>query len=75
MYVFPVVRPVIDKIITIIENASKDQEIDQIVLVGGTALLSGMEDYVGQKTNIKTLKPSNPMFVTPIGIALSLIED
>ena len=73
--IFPVVRPVIDKIITIIENASKDQEIDQIVLVGGTALLSGMEDYVGQKTNIKTLKPSNPMFVTPIGIALSLIED
>ncbi|MDU2375373.1 pilus assembly protein PilM, partial [Anaerococcus vaginalis] len=68
-------RPVIDKIISIIENASKDQKIDKIVLVGGTALLSGMEDYVGQKTKIKTLKPSNPMFVTPIGIALSLIED
>lgn len=73
--IFPVIRPVIDKIISIIQNACKNEDIKQIVLVGGTALLTGMEDYVEEKTRIKTLKPINPMFATPIGIALSLIEE
>lgn len=73
--IFPVVRPVIDKIISIIENSIKNQDIDQMVLVGGTALLTGIEEYIEEKTKIKTIKPKNPMFVTPIGIALSLIED
>lgn len=73
--IFPVVRAVIDKIISIIDNACMGYDIDQIVLVGGTALLTGMEEYIEKKLGIRTLKPSNPMFVTPIGIALSLIED
>ncbi len=73
--IFPVVRPVIDKIISIIKTASVGEDLKEVVLVGGTALLTGMEDYVEQKLGIKTTKPSNPMFVTPIGIALSLIEE
>ena len=68
-------RPVIDKIISIIKTASVGEDLKEVVLVGGTALLTGMEDYVEQKLGIKTTKPSNPMFVTPIGIALSLIEE
>lgn len=73
--IFPVVRPVIDKIISIIKTASVGEDLKEVVLVGGTALLTGMEDYVEQKLGIKTTKPSNPMFVTPIGIALSLMEE
>lgn len=73
--IFPVVKPVVDKIVSIIQNATKNEDIEQIVLVGGTALLTGIEDYIEKKTSIKTLKPSNPMFVTPLGIAISLIKE
>ena len=40
--IFPVVRPVIDKIISIIKTASVGEDLKEVVLVGGTALLTGM---------------------------------
>lgn len=72
--IFPVVSPVVDKIITIIERAILGNEIETIVLVGGTAILEGIEKYVEKKIGIRTLKPINPMFVTPLGIAMSCLR-
>lgn len=71
--IFPVVSPVVDKIISIIERAIDGRDVDTIVLVGGTAILEGIEKYVEKKIGIRTLKPINPMFVTPLGIAISCI--
>lgn len=71
--IFPVLKPVMDKVSSIILRAIEGWDIDQIILVGGTASLKGMENYIEEKIGIKTLKPINPMFVTPLGIAMSCI--
>ncbi|VFB16491.1 Heat shock protein 70 [Urinicoccus massiliensis] len=72
--IFPLVQPVIKKIISIIQKALEGYDVDELVLVGGTALLTGIETFVEKETGLKTSKPSNPMFVTPLGIAAALIE-
>ncbi|UUV98079.1 ethanolamine utilization protein EutJ [Vagococcus luciliae] len=66
-----VVKPVIQKISSIISNQVKGYKVNDIYLVGGTACLKGIETIIEKETGIKTIKPINPMFVTPIGIALS----
>lgn len=71
--IFPILQPVIDKIIFIINNAIDGEDISEIVLVGGSALLNGIEDYIEKNIKIKTLKPKNPMFVTPLGIAMGIV--
>lgn len=66
-----VVKPVIQKIASIISNQINGYKVNAIYLVGGTACLKGIETIIEKETGIKTIKPINPMFVTPIGIALS----
>lgn len=72
--IFPIVKPVIDKIITIIENAIGGYDISQLILVGGTANLKGIDKYIESKIRIETISPIEPMFVTPLGLAIDLIE-
>ncbi len=69
--IFPVVKPVVEKISTIIQRAVEGEKVDTLVLVGGSSCLTGIEKVVEQMTGIRTEKPDNPMFVTPLGIALS----
>ena len=67
----PVLKPVVEKVASIINYHIKGHDVKQIVLVGGTSCLTGIEDIVEKQTGIPTYKPANPMFVTPLGIALS----
>lgn len=69
-----VLKPVIEKISTIILQYV-DQDVEEIYLVGGTACLTGIENIVEKTTKIKTYKPINPMFVTPLGIAKSCSQE
>lgn len=66
-----VLTPVIEKVSSIILKHIKDYDVDEIALVGGTSCLEGIENIVQKYTGIKTRKPKNPMFVTPIGIAFT----
>lgn len=67
----PVLRPVIEKMSTIINTHIEGYDVQEISLVGGTCCLEGIEDVIEKRTGIYTHKPKNPMFVTPLGIALS----
>ncbi|WP_312470192.1 ethanolamine utilization protein EutJ [Neobacillus sp.] len=67
----PVLKPVVEKISSIIIQHIKGFDIKEISLVGGTCCLDGIEEIIEKKTGIYTHKPKNPMFVTPLGIALS----
>ncbi|MCT4535118.1 ethanolamine utilization protein EutJ [Halodesulfovibrio sp.] len=67
----PVLRPVIEKIATIINTHIEGHDVQEISLVGGTCCLAGIEKVIEKRTGIYTHKPKNPMFVTPLGIALS----
>lgn len=70
----PILTPVIEKIGSIINTHIKGFNIDEIYLVGGTACLEGIEEIIENTTKIKTYKPRNPMFVTPLGIALNCTD-
>jgi ethanolamine utilization protein EutJ len=71
----PVLKPVIEKISSIITRHIKGYDVKEISLVGGTACLAGIEEIIEKKTGIYTHKPKNPMFVTPLGIALSCTQE
>ncbi|MEH7075983.1 ethanolamine utilization protein EutJ [Neobacillus drentensis] len=71
----PVLTPVIEKISSIITRHVSGYDVKEISLVGGTACLAGIEKIIEKKTGIYTHKPKNPMFVTPLGIALSCTQE
>ncbi|MDT2743319.1 ethanolamine utilization protein EutJ [Enterococcus asini] len=68
-------KPVVEKIATIILEQVAGYEVDGLYLVGGTTCLTGIEGIIEKKTGILTFKPINPMFVTPLGIALSCTDE
>lgn len=73
--VLPVLKPVVEKVSSIINQHIKDYDVDELSLVGGTCCLTGIEEIIEKKTGVHTHKPKNPMFVTPLGIALSCTQD
>lgn len=70
-----VLKPVVEKISSIINGHIKGYSIESISLVGGTACLSGIEKIIEAQTGILTHKPKNPMFVTPLGIAMGCTQE
>ena len=71
----PVLKPVIEKVASIISQHIKDFDVQEISLVGGTCCLGGIETIIEKQTGVFTHKPQNPMFVTPLGIALSCTQE
>ena len=67
----PVVRPVIEKIASIIETHIAGRDVEAVYLVGGTCAFNGFDTIVAKALGIPTVLPSHPLFVTPLGIALS----
>lgn len=67
----PLVLPVVQKMASIINCHIRGYRVKDIYLVGGTSCLTGIEDIIERETGINTIKPYNPLLVTPIGIALS----
>ena len=70
----PMIRPVFDKMSTIVKSSIKGHKVDTIYLVGGTCCFEGVEDIMQKQLGITVLKPENPMLVTPLGIALGTME-
>lgn len=69
--ILPVLKPVVEKVAAIIKKQVEGHQVDEISLVGGTCCLTGIEEIIQKYTGIYTHKPKNPMFVTPLGIAMS----
>ena len=68
---FPVIRPVMEKVGTIVRRHIAGHKIDKIYLVGGTCAYPGMDQVIQEVTGIETLLPGNPLFITPLGIAMN----
>ena len=66
---FPVLKPVMEKVASITARHLQGREVNLITLVGGTASFKGMDRVVQEYTGIPTTIPEDPLFVTPIGIA------
>lgn len=69
--IFPVVRPVFEKMASIVNQYVDRSKTDTIYLCGGTCCLEGVETVFEKETGIHTIKPQNPFLVTPAGIAMN----
>lgn len=67
---FPVVRPVMEKVGSIIQRHVRGRDVNNITLVGGSSAFPGMAEVIQEYTGIPTRIPPDPMLVTPLGIAL-----
>jgi len=68
---FPVIRPVMEKVGSIINRHIQGHRVDRLYLVGGTCAYPGMDKVIEEVTGVQTLLPGNPLFVTPLGIAMN----
>ncbi|HEU0296612.1 MAG TPA: ethanolamine utilization protein EutJ [Anaerolineales bacterium] len=68
---FPIIRPVMEKVGSIINRHVEGHRVDRIYLVGGTCAYPGMDEVIQEYTGIETVLPGNPLFVTPLGIAMN----
>ncbi len=69
--VLAVVRPVFQKMGSIVRDHIAEWVVPAIYLVGGTCCLDQMETVIEKETGIPVYKPANPFLVTPLGIALN----
>jgi ethanolamine utilization protein EutJ len=73
---FPVVRPVMEKVASIVAHhvetyqSQSDFKVEHLVVVGGTGIFPGMAEVVEEYTGLPTHIPERPLFVTPLGIAM-----
>jgi ethanolamine utilization protein EutJ len=66
----PVVRPVMEKVGTIVQRHIAGRNVQTLYLVGGACAFPGMAGVVEEVTGVPTRLPGNPLFITPLGIAL-----
>jgi ethanolamine utilization protein EutJ len=67
---FPLLRPVMEKVATITRRHIAGYPVETIYLVGGTVAFPGMAEVVEETTGIRTIVPGAPLFITPLGIAM-----
>ena len=69
--VFPVVRPVVEKMASIVKANLRNHSVDAIYVVGGACCFSQFEQVFEKNIGISTIKPAAPLLVTPLGIAMN----
>jgi len=70
---FPLVRPVMEKVATIVVDSTRGWPVPKVYLVGGTASFPGFADVVSEASGLDAVVPVAPLFVTPLGIARSAL--
>jgi len=66
----PIVRPVIEKMATIIEKGIEGFGTETIYLCGGTCNLAGVGEVFEAVCGLPVFMPDHPMLITPLGIAM-----
>ncbi|MEN6460951.1 MAG: ethanolamine utilization protein EutJ [Syntrophomonas sp.] len=67
----PVVRPVMEKVASIVSRFIDSYQVKDLYLVGGSCSFYGFQTLLQNKLGLATHMPQMPLFVTPLGIALS----
>jgi len=72
--IIQIVRPVIDKISSIIQSYLKDfEEVETVYLVGGTCELDGLAKIVKKNLDKNVFSLDAAQMITPYGVALSCL--
>lgn len=69
--VFTVVKPVVEKMATIVKNYIKGYPVETVYVVGGASCFSQFEGVFEKFLGIPVVKPAVPLLVTPLGIAFN----
>jgi len=69
------VRPVVEKMATIVANHIAGRDVGEVWLVGGPVAQEGIEDVFAERLGIPVFKPPHPMMVTPLGIAMNVPKE
>lgn len=72
--ILPYIRPVFQKMASIVQQHIQEHPVDILYLVGGTSCFTGIEDVMQSETGLSVSKPVNPLLVTPLGIALHCLK-
>ncbi|MDK2866705.1 MAG: ethanolamine utilization protein EutJ [Clostridiales bacterium] len=72
---FTIVKPVIEKMGSIVNRFIQGREVSAIYVVGGACSFTKFEEVFYKMTGVKTYKSAEPLLVTPLGIALSCIDE
>jgi len=67
---FPVVKPVLEKVASIVARHVEGFQVPEIALVGGTSAFYRAAEVVEEFMGIPTWVPDHPALVTPIGMAI-----
>jgi ethanolamine utilization protein EutJ len=65
----PLVKPVIQKVASIIRKHVAGYGVEKVYLVGGTSCYKHIAEVIANETGLNIAKPDNPFLVTPLGIA------
>jgi ethanolamine utilization protein EutJ len=71
---FPLVRPVFQKMASIVRHHLQQHPVASLYLVGGTSCFPGIEQVMEMETGLSVERPVTPLLVTPLGIALSCLK-
>ena len=73
--IFPLVRPVFQKMASIVNQHLRGHSVSTLYLVGGTSCFPGIQEVMEEETGLPVALPVNPLLVTPLGIALSCVNN
>lgn len=71
--VFSIIRPVVQKMASIVKKYLKDYDVPAVYVVGGACSFEEFNEVFEKEIGIKTIKSNEPLLVTPLGIAMSCI--
>lgn len=67
-----VIKPVIQKVASIVKRHIQNRNVEKVYLVGGTSCFTNIDKIVEAELGLPVIKPQNPLLVTPLGIALGV---
>ncbi len=73
--VFPIIKPVVQKMAAIVKRYLADYDVDRVYVVGGASCFKEFESTFEKELGITTVKTNDGLLVTPLGIAWNAIAD
>lgn len=69
--VFPVIKPVVEKMASIVQNYLREYPVETVYVVGGACCFTQFESVFEKFLGVPVVKPAAPLLVTPLGIAVN----
>lgn len=71
--VFTIIKPVLEKMASIVKNVLDNKDVKALYLVGGASNFDGIEELFEKITGIRTYRSEEALLVAPLGISRSCL--